>query len=344
MLALSKVEPVDGGIAIVNVEPRRPAAGEVLVRVHAAGICGTDLQVVRWSERYAGRVLPPRVLGHEMCGVIEDVGAGVAALQPGDRISVESHLWCGVCRTCRLGREHLCENTRYPGIDFDGGFAEFVTLPAQLAWKIPATLPFEIGALLEPFGIAIHALLAGSGVAGQSVLVNGCGPIGLMCVAAARALGATRIVGADLDHARLATAVRVGADRSVDVAAESLAAVVSDVTGHDGADVVVETTAVAEGFVAAFSAVARGGDIRLVGTPSKLAGFSFADWLRKRPTVHSIHGRRIWETWQQTTELLAAGAVDLSFLTHEVLPLREGVRAFDLLRDRRLTKAILACN
>ncbi len=344
VLALSKVEPVDGGIALVDVEPRPPAAGEVLLRVHAAGICGTDLQVVRWSERYATRVLPPRVLGHEMSGTITAVGPGVSALAPGDRVSIESHLWCGVCRTCRLGHEHLCENTRYPGIDFDGGFAQFVTLPAQLAWKIPAALPFEIGALLEPFGIALHAVLAGTGVAGRSVLVNGCGPIGLMSVAAARALGAARIIGADLDAGRLKTALRVGADRAVDVAATPLNAAVEAVTGHAGADVVVETTAVAEGFAAAFSAVARGGEIRLVGTPPRLADFSFADWFRNRPTVQSIHGRRIWETWQHATELLAGGAVDLEFLTREVLPLRDGVRAFDLLRERRLTKAILACN
>jgi threonine 3-dehydrogenase len=344
VIALSQVEPRDGGIAIVTLEPRPPGPGEVLLRVHAAGICGTDLQVVRWSDRYAARVHPPRVLGHEMSGTIAATGAGVTEVQPGDRVSIESHQWCGRCRTCRLGNEHLCENTLYPGIDFDGGFAEFVTLPAQLAWKIPAGVPFEIGALFEPFGIAVHALFAGAGVSGRSVLVNGCGPIGLMSIAAARALGATRIIGADIDAARLAIARRVGADRAVDVSAAALAAEVRDVTGYDGADVVVETTAVAAGFAAAFSAVARGGEIRLVGTPAKLTDFSFTDWLKKRPTVHSIHGRRIWETWQQTSDLLASGAVDLTFLTHEIVPLRDGVRAFDLLRDRRLTKAILACN
>lgn len=344
MLALSKVEPQDGGIAMVTLEPRPPGPGEVLLRVHAAGICGTDLQVVRWSDRYASRVLPPRVLGHEMCGVVAETGAGVKGLQPGDRVSIESHQWCGTCRTCRLGNEHLCENTLYPGIDFDGGFAEFATLPAQLAWKIPAQLPFEIGALLEPFGIAIHALLAGTGVSGRSVLVNGCGPIGLMSIAAARALGATRIIGADLDARRVKIAGGAGADHTVDVTEVSLAAQVRNVTGYDGADVVIETTAVEDGFVAAFSAVSRGGEIRLVGTPAKLTDFAFADWFARRPTIHSIHGRRIWETWQQATDLIASGAVDLTFLTHEVLPLREGVRAFDLLRDRRLTKAILACN
>jgi threonine 3-dehydrogenase len=344
VLALSQVTPCDGGIAMVQVDPIEPGPGEVRLRVGAAGICGTDLQVVRWSDRYAARVKTPRVLGHEVCGTIDSVGPGVTALAGGDRVSLESHIWCGHCRTCRLEQLHLCEATTYPGIDIDGGFAEYITVPERIAWKIPATMPFAVGALLEPFGIAVHAAGEGAGVAGRSVLINGCGAIGLMAIAVARALGATRIIGADIDDARLALARDAGSDATVNVSRDSLAEAVRECTGHAGADVVIETTAVAAGFASAFANVARGGDIRLVGTPEGLTNFSFTGWLANRPTVYSIHGRRIWSTWQRATELLATGAVDLNFLLHEQMALADGVRAFELLRERRLTKAILMCS
>jgi threonine 3-dehydrogenase len=341
MLALCKIEAAEGGIALREWAPRDPGPGEIRLKVAAAGICGTDMQIYKWAPRMARRMTLPRVLGHEMSGVVETVGAGVREVAAGDHVSLESHVFCGVCRPCRLGRRHLCANTTYPGIDFDGAFADYVTVPAQIAWRNPKTLPHEIAAMLEPFGIAVHTTLEGSGISGQTVLVNGCGPIGLMNVAAARALGATRIIASDLNPRRLAVAREMGADRVVNAAEESLAAAVAQATDGAGVDVGIEYSGSEAGFNAVYETLAKGGDFRLVGAPPSAIPVDFTFWLRKCPRMINIHGRRIWETWQVATELLHSGKVDLRPIASHVLPLKDAVRGFELIRDGHAVKPIL---
>lgn len=341
MLALCKVDAKEGGIALREWEPREPEADEIRLKVAAAGICGTDMQVYNWAPRMARRMKLPRVLGHEMSGVIETLGAGVTGLKPGDHVSLESHIFCGQCRPCRLGRAHLCTNTKYPGIDIDGAFAEYVTVPASIAWVNPPTLAHETAAMLEPFGIAVHACLVGSGVSGQTILVNGCGPIGLMAVAAARALGAATVIAADLNPLRLATATRMGADRAVNVGETSLADAVHDMTRGEGVDVGIEFSGSEAGFKAVFDALCKGGDFRLVGAPPAAIPVDFTYWLLKCPTVYNIHGRRVWETWQRATELVHSGRVDLAPIRSHVLPLKDGLRGFELIRQGAAVKPIL---
>ncbi len=341
MLALSKIAPGPGGIALGEVAPRAPGPGEIRLEVGAAGICGTDMQIYDWAPRMARRIALPRVLGHEVSGTVAVCGEGVAGLAPGDRVALESHIFCGVCRPCRLGRAHLCENTRYPGIDIDGAFAEHLTVPALIAWKNPPDMPHETAAMLEPFGIAVHACLAGSGVAGQSVLVNGCGPIGLMTIAAARALGALTTIACDVNPLRLAAASRMGADRVANAAKRGLAGVVADATRSAGVDVGIEYSGTEAGFGAVFEALAKGGDFRLVGGPPRAIPVDFTYWLLKCPVMHTIHGRLIWQTWQRAAELLACGAVDLDPLRSHVLPLSEAPRGFELVRAGQALKPIL---
>ncbi len=341
MLSLQKIAPEAGGIALREVAPRTPGPGEILIRVGAAGICGTDMQIYNWAPRMARRIALPRVLGHEVSGTVEAAGAGVEGLAAGDRVSLESHIFCGRCRSCRLGRAHLCEETRYPGIDIDGAFAEYLTVPASIAWRNPADLPHETAAMLEPFGIAVHACLAGAGVAGLTVLVNGCGPIGLMAVAVARSLGAVTVIACDINPLRLRAALAMGADRAVDASREDLDSIVRDMTGGAGADVGIEFSGSEAGFNAVFAALAKGGDFRLVGAPPSAIPVDFTYWLLKCPSMHNIHGRLIWQTWQRAAELLAAGAVDLAPVRSHVLPLSEAPRGFALIRDGEALKPVL---
>ena len=341
MLSLQKIAPEVGGIALRDIDPREPGPGEISIRVGAAGICGTDMQIYNWAPRMARRMALPRVLGHEVSGTVEAIGPGVDGLAVGDRVSLESHIYCGRCRSCRLERAHLCEETRYPGIDIDGAFAEYLTVPASIAWVNPPDFPHETAAMLEPFGIAVHACHAGAGVSGLSVLVNGCGPIGLMTVAVARALGALRVIACDINPLRLRAAETMGADRAVDAGSEDPAAAVRDVTGGAGADVGIEFSGTEAGFNAVFDALAKGGDFRLVGAPPSAIPVDFTWWLLKCPSMQNIHGRLIWRTWQRATELLAAGAVDLAPVRSHVLPLSEAPRGFELIRDGEALKPVL---
>ena len=339
MLALCKIEAGENGIALRRREPRDAGPGEIRLKVGAAGICGTDMQIYNWAPRMARRMKLPRILGHEASGVVDQIGEGVAGIAPGDRVSLESHIYCGTCRPCRLGRAHLCNATTYPGIDIDGVFAEYATVPARIAWRNPPDLPDETAAMLEPFGIAVHACLEGSGVAGQNVLVNGCGPIGLMAAAVARTLGARRVIAADLNPLRLKAAGIMGADRTVDAGGEDVAEAVRDVTGGEGADVGIEFSGSEAGFGTVFDSLCKGGDFRLVGAPPAAIPVDFTWWLLKCPRMINIHGRRIWDTWQRAAELI--DAVDLGPVRSHVLPLSEAIAGFDLIRRGEAVKPLL---
>ena len=341
MLALCKIAAEEGGIGLRDIDPPTSGPGEIRVRVAAAGICGTDMQIYRWAPRMARRVRVPRVLGHEVSGEVDQIGAGVTRVKCGDHVSLESHIYCGHCPTCLRGRAHLCENTRYPGVDIDGGFAPWLVVPAQIAWVNPPQLPHEIAAMLEPFGIAVHASLAGSGVSGQIVLVNGCGPIGLMNIAAARALGARQILACDPNPLRLAMAARLGADRVVNPASEDLVHVARDLSGGLGVDVGIEYSGTEAGFRAVFESLCKGGDFRLVGAPPSAIAVDFTFWLLKCPTMINIHGRRIWDTWPVATQLILDGRVDLRPIASHILPLDEAVEGFNLILRGEALKPIL---
>jgi threonine 3-dehydrogenase len=341
MLAVCKVREGEGGIAVEERDPRDPNPGEIMIKVAAAGICGTDMQIYYWAPRMARRMELPRVLGHEACGYVEKIGDGVMNVAVGDYVSLESHVYCGTCRPCRLGKAHLCTKTTYPGVSFDGGFAEYVTVPSQIAWINPVDLPIEVAAMMEPFGIAVHTSLAGAGVAGRTVLVNGCGPIGLMNVASARALGATRIIACDINPLRLATAEKMGADRAVNAAEEDLQSIVKDMTGDDGIDVAIEYSGTEAGFNACFEALAKGGDFRLVGPPPKAIPVDFTHWVVKCPEMQNIHGRRIWDSWQVASELVSTGAVDLGPIHSHSLPIKDGPSGFELIREGKALKPLI---
>lgn len=341
MRALSKTVDGVGGLAVTEHDVPEPGPGEFRLKVAAAGICGTDMQIYHWAPRMARRMALPRILGHEVSGVVDAVGPDVSRVAMGDHVSLESHIYCGECVPCKRGRAHLCEATKYPGIDIDGAFASHLVVPEVIAWKNPKDLPHEDAAMLEPFGIAVHACLEGSGVADQSVLVNGCGPIGLMAVAAARALGAETIVAADPNPLRRDQALKSGADHAFDPTTVDLVAAIADVTNNIGVDVAIEFSGQPDGFRASIASVAKGGDFRLVGAPAHPLELDLTQWLLRCPRIINIHGRRIWETWEASTKLINEGRIDLSPIRSHILPMSESIRGFELILEGKALKPLL---
>ena len=301
------------------------------LRVGAAGLCGTDLHVYHWVPWAAARVKVPTILGHEVAGIVDAVGPGVAHVTVGDRVSLESHLSCGFCYPCRNGRLHLCANTHYPGIDMPGGFAEWLVVPARLAWVHRTAISMDVAAMFEPFGIAVHAALEGPGVAGRDVLVSGCGPIGLMCVGVARALGAASVIATDANPLRLRAATTFGADRLVNVTDEDPATAAREQTAGRGVDVVLECAGQESALRSAAQSLTPGGELRLVGVPAEAVPIDLSTWILKGIVVRAIHGRRIFESWEHANRLVESGKIDLSPLVSHRLPLREGLRSFELI-------------
>src|SRR6201998_3700181 len=252
MKALRKSKP-GKGLQLEQVQVPTMGPTDVLVRVKATSICGTDLHIYGWDRWSQGRIKPPVTLGHEFCGGVEGVGEEVSAVRAGDFVSAEMHLNCGHCQQCRLGQAHICQNLRIIGIDIDGAFAEFVKIPAANIWELAASIPEHYGAILDPLGNAVHTVLAGP-VAGQTVLVTGCGPIGLMSIAVAKACGSSTVFATETNDARRAMAKKMGAEIAINPAVEDAVKRILKETGGTGVDALLEMSgnpqAIQQGFKA----------------------------------------------------------------------------------------------
>jgi threonine 3-dehydrogenase len=344
MLALRKTHPAPGAeVESISIPAIRP--DEVLVRVRAASICGTDLHIYSWDPWSASRIKPPMTFGHEFCGVIERTGDEVAGdLKPGDFVSAEMHVNCGHCHQCRIGEPHICQNVRIIGIDANGCFAEFVAIPARNIWKVDPCIPEHYAAILDPLGNAVHTVLAGP-IAGRTVAVIGCGPIGLMSIQVARACGCSTVFATEVNAHRRALAERMGADLVLDPGQGDVVAEVKAATGGAGVDVLLEMSGHPEGIRQGFHMLRGGGRASLLGIPSKPVTFDLvADIIFKGATVQGIYGRRMFETWMQMTALLKANRLKLDPLFKERLPLARYQEAFALLQQGQAGKVLLVPN
>jgi threonine 3-dehydrogenase len=343
MKALRKMQP---GRGLTYETAPVPSIGptDVLVRVKAASICGTDLHIYGWDRWSQGRIKPPVTLGHEFCGVVERVGEEVTAVKPRDFVSAEMHVNCGHCRQCRLGQAHICQNLRIIGIDQDGAFAEFVKIPASNIWKLDAAIPEHYGAILDPLGNAVHTVLAGP-IAGQTVLVTGCGPIGLMSIAVAKACGSSMVYATETNDQRRAMAKKMGADVVLNPAAEDAVARILSETGGTGVDALLEMSGNPTAIQQGFKALRAGGRASLLGIPTENVPLDLvSDVIFKGATVQGIYGRRMYETWVQMTALLKAGRLNLDPLFGERAPLEKFEHAFSLLQGGMAGKILLYPN
>lgn len=338
MKAIVKTEPGPGAklltVPVPSFGPR-----DVLVKVNATAVCGTDLHIYTWDAWSQGRVKPPLTMGHEFGGIVVAVGEEVKDVAVGDYVSAETHVVCGTCYQCRTGEKHICANTQILGVDIPGSYAEYVVIPAKNAWKNAASLPLEWAALQEPLGNAVHTVLAGD-VAGRTVLINGCGPIGIMAAGVAKACGAAAVIATDVNAYRLELAGQMGATHLIKAdEQDAVAAVLKIVPG--GVDVVCEMSGNAKAMRDAFKMIRNGGRYSILGIPSQDVPLDIAEIVFKGVTIQGITGRRMYDTWYQVANLLNSRQLDLSPMITHRMPLEEVETAMDLMKAGRCGKIVL---
>lgn len=314
---------------------------EVLVKVRAASICGTDLHIYNWDDWAASRINPPVIVGHEVCGEVVDRGANVTQPAIGEFVSLESHVVCNACAYCRTGQGHLCENTRLIGVDRDGGFAEYIAIDAQNAWPNPPDLPLEIAVLQENFGNAVHTAFAVD-LRARKVLVTGAGPVGLMTIAVAKAIGARAIYTTDISRYRLDFAQKMGADLALHATEDDVVGMITDKTDGEGVDVLLEMSGAPSALDQGFSLLKPGGEAALLGVAPGVIEF---DWnhhlVFKAAKVVGIYGRQLWETWYQSRGLIRSGAVDLSPMVTHTFNLEHFEQAIEVMTSGESGKVML---
>lgn len=343
MKALRKTNP-GKGLQIEDLPVPAIGPTEVLVRVKASSICGTDLHIYGWDRWSQGRIKPPVTLGHEFCGYVERTGEEVTAVKAGDFVSAEMHLNCGHCHQCRLGQAHICQNLKIIGIDMDGAFAEFVKIPATNIWKLDPAIPEHYAAILDPLGNAVHTVLAGP-IAGQTVLVTGCGPIGLMSIAIAKACGSSTVFATETNDHRREMAKQMGADYALNPAAEDPVKRIRETTSGTGVDVLLEMSGNPKAIQQGFKALRAGGRASLLGIPTENVPLDLVeDVIFKGATVQGIYGRRMYETWVEMTALLKAGRLNLQPLFGERLALENYESAFWKLQSGMAGKILMYPN
>jgi threonine 3-dehydrogenase len=330
------------GLALCRVPIPEPGPDEVLVRVKAAAICGTDLHIAAWNAWAQGAgIRLPLVMGHEFAGEVVEVGDRVQTCQPGDYVAGETHLPCGTCYQCRNGLQHICQNLRLFGIHRDGCFAEYTTIPALCAYRVPAAIPPRVAAMLEPLGTSLRAALEIQ-VGGCTVVVIGCGPIGLFAVASARALGASRIIGLDVQAGRLAMARSLGCDLALDPRQEDAARRILEATDGVGADALIEASGSPAALEGAFAYLRKGGRCALIGLPSGPVRLNLGpDVVFKEATIIGIHGREMFRTWTRMLQLLASGLLDVRPVATHEMPLERYQEGLSLLEAGQGGKVIL---
>lgn len=336
--AIAKVRP-EPGVEIIQAPEPTPGPGQVKIRLEAASVCGTDLHIYKWDSWSASRVKPPRIIGHEFCGTIVELGEGVSDRQVGQFVASESHIICGKCRQCLHGQGHVCVNTKILGVDIDGGFAEYAVIPAESARPTDRSVPARIASFQDALGNAVHTAMAGP-LLDQTVLITGMGPIGLFAVSVAKAMGASKVIATEISPFRIELAHKVGADVVLSPADGDLSeAVLKLVPG--GVDATLEMSGHPSSLALAVKCTRPGGRMSMLGVyQENIQSVALNDVIFKGITLQGIVGRNLWQTWDQMGELLASGKLNLDpVVTHE-MHFTEFAKAMELMSAGKAGKVV----
>ena len=338
MRALVKAERAPG-LTMMEVPVPEPGPNEVLIRIHKSAICGTDMHIWNW-DAWAQRTIPvPMHVGHEYVGVIERVGSAVTGYKGGERVTGEGHIVCGHCRNCRAGKRHLCPNTVGVGVNRPGSFAEYLCIPAENVFPLPAEIPDEVASIFDPYGNAAHTALSFD-LVGEDVLITGAGPIGIMAVAIAKKAGARHVVITDVNEYRLELASRMGATRAVNVAHQDLRTVMRELGMTEGFDVGLEMSGNASAFRSMIDGMVNGGKIALLGIFGDDVAIDWSKVIFKGLEIKGIYGREMYETWYQMAAMIQSG-LDLSPVITHRFPIERFREGFEVMGSGKSGKVVL---
>ncbi|MEQ1702838.1 MAG: L-threonine 3-dehydrogenase [Ilumatobacteraceae bacterium] len=338
MKALVKAH-AEPGLWMQDVPQPVPGDGEVLIRVRKTSICGTDLHIHHWDAWAQATIPVPMVVGHEFMGEIAALGNGVQGLTVGQRVAGEGHVTCGHCRNCKGGRREFCHHHTGVGVTRPGAFAEYIVIPSQNVFVVPAHITDDVAAVLDPLGNATHTALRFDMV-GEDVLITGAGPIGVLAAAISRHVGARNIVVTDINPYRLAMAAAHGATRVVNVAQEQLGPVMAELGMTEGFDVGLEMSGAEAAFNQMLDSMNHGGRIAVLGIPAGPMTLDVNDVIFKGLNIQGIYGRRIFETWYKMAAMLQSGLVVDGIVTHQ-LAADDYEEAFAIVQRGECGKVIL---
>lgn len=333
MKAVIKPNPGPGAEFVTDFPEPTVAADEILLDIQAASVCGSDRSMYRWDSAAQGFITEfPRVLGHEASGVVLEVGKSVTGFRAGDRVALDSHAPCLACYQCRIGNGHNCNNMRLLAGDMNGVFAQRAAVPASMAFQLPESMPFEIGALLEPAGVGWHAIQrADKPVAGNVVVVSGCGPIGLLIIEYCNLLGAAEVIAVEPNAFRRNLAAERGA--TVFAPGDEPQEYINQNHGYrGGADLAFEVSGVAATYDGIFAMLRRNGTFVAVGHAADPVPVNIMHTINKKEvTLVGIYGRLLWSTWEDLSLLIRTGKLNLDWLITDRLELGELGPVIDML-------------
>lgn len=329
------------GMEFVEVPVPGIGLKDVLIKVKIASICGTDVHIYNWSKWAQNRFKPPRIIGHEFVGIVTKIGKEVTRVQVGDRVSSESHLYCGHCYQCQNGYIEVCRNYKLLGVDHDGTFAEFFVLPEHVLWKNDPDIPDEWATIQEPFGNAVDTVLS-EDISAKTVLILGAGPIGLFATGIARACGASLIILSDPNDYRLNIGKKMGAAIAVNPKKEDIVKIAMDTTKKNGVDVVLEFSGSNQALNQGFKVITPGGRLSLLGIYERSVNIDLnKEVIFKKIRIYGITGRKVFSTWYKTSRFLSSGLVNVSpIITHQ-FPLKDYEKGMKLMKDGKCGKVIL---
>ena len=335
-LVKQKAEP---GLWLSDVDMPEMGINDVLVKVIKTAICGTDMHIYHWDDWAKSTIPVPMVVGHEFVGEIVDVGSNVNDFEVGQIVSGEGHVVCGRCRNCMAGRRHLCAYTSGIGVNQQGAFAEYISLPMANVWVHKADIDLNVAAIFDPFGNAMHTALQFD-LLGEDILITGAGPIGAMAAAICKHSGARNVVVTDVNPWRLELAKKMGATHTVNVAEENLSDICKQINMTEGFDVGLEMSGNPAAFDSMVANMAHGGKIAMLGIPSQPAKMDWNDVIFNMLTIKGVYGREMYETWYKMSVLVESG-LDISPVITNQFHYQDFQQGFDIMASGKSGKVIL---